>query len=41
MIGHAFHVLCLYFHNFKFRIIIFKIGNEIIKKYVIGNIVIQ
>ena len=39
MIGHAFYVLCLNFHNFKFGIIIFKIGNEIIKKYMISNIV--
>ena len=41
MIGHAFHVLCLNFHNFKFCIIILKIRNEIIKKYMITKIVIK
>ena len=41
MLVDSFYVHCLNFHNFKFRTIINKVGNEIIKKYMINKIVIK
>ena len=41
MIVVSFYVHCVHFYTFKFCTIINKIGNEIIKKYMINMFVIK